>query len=325
MSNAVTNVTPIREIDLTPTQVALIKRTLAADTNDDEFNLFIEVARRMKADPFRRHLYALVYNKDDPKKRRMSIVTGIDFYRTVAARNRDYRPDDQEATITYDENAKCDENPLGIVKAVVRAYKLAPSGDWWPVVGEAYWQEYVPTDEEGDEGFEWVETGEVWKDTGRPKKKKVPLGTVRRKPKGKWASMPRVMITKCAEAVALRRGWPEDLSGVYVQEEMDKAVAEDLSATELAEQADAEKRLKLSGAKDAIMILWHPGDALDAVPIGQFADKAMAFLKAATNASDVKAWQETNRAPLREFWAKQKSDGLELAKAAEARIKELAA
>jgi phage recombination protein Bet len=313
---------PLRELDLNKSQLSLIRRTLAADCNEDEFSLFIEVAKRMKADPFRRHVYAFVFGKNDAEKRKLSIVTGIDFYRVVAARNRDYRPGDKPANFIINEALKSSENPLGIECCEVTCYKLTADMQWYPVVGVAYWSEYVPI-EETAESYEWVDTGEVWADSKKPKKRKMPVGPVTRQPKGKWLTMPRVMIAKCAEAQALRRGWPEDLSGVYVEEELDRARADEYTAAELAEQEAVEKRLKLAGASETVMVCWGPGLPLEPVPVGKFADRAMAFLQSADKASDVIAWQDTNRHPLREFWARAKADGLAVSKATEARIKEL--
>ncbi len=40
------------------------------------------------------------------------------------------------------------------------------------------------------------------------------------KKQGNWNSMKRVMIMKCAESVALRQAFPQQLNGLYTQEEM---------------------------------------------------------------------------------------------------------
>lgn len=327
--NQVVALAPQRPRDYSDSQLALIKRTVAADCNNDEFDLFAEVCKRVGLDPFRRQIYAVVYSKDKAEKRRMSIITGIDGFRAVAARNRDYRPDDEEPKIVYDAALKNpDSNPLGVEKAVVRAFKLAPNGEWHPVIGIAYWDEFAPLRDAGDDDdYEWVDTGEVWPDSGKPKKRKQLKAGAQAKPMlgkdSKWRTMGRIMIAKCAEAQALRKGWPEDLSGVYAPEELDRAEVEDRTASEQVAALETERRLKLVNAGKAIPMQWAAAEPIEFIPEGQFMDRSLAFLKDATSPTQIDVWQNINRAGLQQFWAQAKSDALDLKKAIETRMKEM--
>lgn len=321
MSNVIALQTPspIRPRDYSPEQMALIRRTVAADTTPDEFNMFVEIAKRAGLDPFRRQLYCVVYNKDNADKRKVSFITGIDGFRAVAARNGDYRPDDREPEFVTDPSLEGPSNPRGLVKAAVRAFKRHGS-EWHPVVGVAYWAEFAPMKTEG--AFKWEDTGEVWPDSGKPKRRKVPLGEGVEVPSGKWADMPFVMLAKCAESQALRKGWPEDLSGIYSPEEMDRAMI-DVTASSIVEQHEQEKRLRLVQATNTIAMLWKAGDAIEAVPEGQFADKCFEHIKACDSVTGLDWWTATNAVSLREFWARHKADALAVKQAAEARRSEL--
>lgn len=310
MSNVVPMQTPspLRPRDYTPEQMALIRRTVAADTTPDEFNMFVEIAKRAGLDPFRRQLYCLVYNKDNPEKRKVAFITGIDGFRAVAARNRDYRPDDEEPVIVTEDTAKDPAtNPHGIVKAIVKAFKLGPDNQWYPVVGVANWEEFAPLKE-------------IW--APNESGKRAPTGRFEIDRKGNWYRMPKVMIAKCAEAQALRKGWPEDLSGIYSADEMERTMI-DVSATAVVEQHEKEQRLLRIGAKDTIPIQWASGQPIEAVPVGQLADKVAEFVGAADSITGIEFWEGLNQLGLREFWALHKSDALALKKIIEARKEEL--
>ena len=67
-------------------QVALIRR-MNSDCNEDEFNQFMHVSATLGLDPLKKQIYAFVFSKDKPDKRRMSIIVGIDGFRSVAKRS----------------------------------------------------------------------------------------------------------------------------------------------------------------------------------------------------------------------------------------------
>jgi phage recombination protein Bet len=69
----------------------------------------------------------------------------------------------------------------------VTVYKFSPNGQRYPAsVGVAYWSEYAQNS---------------------------PM----------WNKMKHTMISKCAEALALRKAFPQDLSGLYTTDEMQQA------------------------------------------------------------------------------------------------------
>jgi hypothetical protein len=126
------------------------------------------------------------------------------------------------------------------------------------------------------------------------------------------------MIAKCAEALALRKGWPDDFSNVYAAEEIDRARALDLLPADLANKGEVDARqLKIGGP--SILVDWLDDKPLEPVPVGQFAARAMAFVNATRKEpSQILMWVTRNRHGLKEFWAHNKSDALALRKEVEA-------
>jgi phage recombination protein Bet len=285
-----------------PRQLDLIRRTVAKDCSNDEFDLYIHAARRLGLDPLRRQVYAFVHAGDDPKRRRLTIVTGIDGFRTIAERTGTYRPDENEPRIKVDAALKSPTNPAGLVKATVRVFKFS-HGAWHKVTASAHWDEYVPLRRE------WAED-----EAGR----RQPTGGYTLDPESSWARRPRLMLAKVAEAQALRKAWPDAFSSLYAHEEVEHMRMLDGSPSDLAELGACEKRLERIGGADTILMQWEPGSPLEPVRLGALADRALAFVAGhAKDPATISAWRERNRHGLREFWARAPSDALALKQAIE--------
>lgn len=170
---------------LGPDKLELLKRTIAKGTTDDEFALFVSQCERTGLDPFTRQIHAVKRWDSREKREVMTIQTGIDGYRLIADRTDRYCPG-REPTYEYDQ-----EGRLVSATAFVRKYV---AGVWHEVSDKAFYREFVQTTKEG-------------------------------KPNRFWALMPHVMLSKVAEARALRRCFPQDLSGIYTDEEMGQADA----------------------------------------------------------------------------------------------------
>ena len=293
-------------ITFTAPQLQIIKTTVAKDSNQQEFDLFMQACTSYGLDPFRKQIHAVVYSKDNAEKRKMTIIVSRDGLRVMAHRCGDYRPASAPAQIQYDETVKGPTNPKGIVSAVVTLWKQDKRGEWFPVSGEAYWDEYAPVADE------WAFDDET--------RKRKPTGKKTLDASGNWAKMPIVMITKCAESQALRAGWPETFGNIYSEEEMDRASAEATASEMLAAHGMAEREARTGGR--GLLMVFDDAMKLEKVPMGSVADRVLAFISAA-DPVEAHKFRVRNEDALREFWTASPTDALEIKKAFEAKENKL--
>lgn len=281
--------------------IALARKSIAVDLTPAEFDHFLHMCRHSGLDPLRKQIYAIVVNKDKPDKRRVTYVTAIDGYRTIADRTQSYRPGQRSTEVSKDDRDPI-TNPQGIISATASVWKHV-QGEWHEFSETVYWEEFAPL-------------REIWafnKDIGR----KAPTGKFELDRSGQWGKMGRVMLQKCAEAQALRRGWPDELSGLYISEEVDKERMIDITPSEQAERADVEERqAKLGGP--TVLVDWMDSKPLAAIPANDFHGMARDFIKRnAEEPTKVAEFAERNRASLREFWKLKPDEALDLKKAFE--------
>lgn len=194
MTNALTTYDPARIAKATgydAEKVALVKDTIARGASDDELMLFLHLAQRSGLDPFSRQIYLIERRAqiDGQWKTTRQPQTGIDGLRLIADRTDRYAPG-REPTYTYDATGNL-LTATAYVKKWVR-------GEWHEIAATAHYDEYVGKTGKGEVTRMWVEK-------------------------------PHIMLAKCAEALALRRAFPAEMSGLYTADEI-RSSADELPA-----------------------------------------------------------------------------------------------
>lgn len=180
------------------TRIKLLRDTIAKDASPEEFELAMQVVRRTGLDPFARQIYFISRNqkfKDEEsgqwvQKKVMQWQVSIDGFRLISKRTGKYRG--MVGPFWCGKDGKWSDVWLDSAPPMAAKVGILHADFSEPVYAVAKFSSYVVTDYNGA-------------------------------PSGLWKKMPELMLAKVAESLARRICFPQELSGLYTEDEMAQA------------------------------------------------------------------------------------------------------
>lgn len=184
------------QTEFTDTQRSALAQIGVEEASDGDLRVFFHVCKRSGLDPFARQIHMVgrpERQQDGSYRTKYTIQTGIDGYRLIGRRAADR----SKSTVRVDapQWAHQDGSWRDLWSAewgMPLAARVTIHRDGDPFTAVAMFAEYAQTKKNGD------------------------LTRM-------WAQRPAGQLAKCAEAAAWRMAFPQDLAGLYTDDEMGRA------------------------------------------------------------------------------------------------------
>jgi len=167
-----------KDLAVTSEQMKIARDTVAKGLDENQFAVYLYNCQRQGVHPLDGLIVPVLRTDDGQKK--LTFVTTVDLLRSRAAETDDYAGSDDPI---FEYSAGGSGEPPRPIAATVTIWKFV-HGEKCSFTATARYDEYYPGEKQGF----------------------------------MWRSKPHVMLGKCAEGLAIRKAFPKQLAGLYLEE-----------------------------------------------------------------------------------------------------------